>query len=208
MQAGGEGPYFWPWVMAGPNAVFPKLYHQFAHDYRHLDRILVNGELVRLDIGCDVDHYNGDVGRTVPVSGTFTRGQREVVDLLAEAYRAGLSEIRDGVPVDTIVQAALRRVAELAGSMETDLGKQAVAHLLSPDGGRYFFVHSQGLASSEGSFDILRRGMVVCWEPIFAVDGQGFYLEDMLLVTETGYELLTPNLPYTAAEIEAFMARE
>lgn len=49
--------------------------------------------------------------------------------------------------------------------------------------------------------------MVVCWEPIFAVDGQGFYLEDMLLVTETGYELLTLSLPYTAAEIETFMAR-
>jgi Xaa-Pro aminopeptidase len=39
-------------------------------------------------------------------------------------------------------------------------------------------------------------------EPIFSVDGQGFYLEDMILVTPTGHEILTPGLPYTADEIE------
>ena len=49
--------------------------------------------------------------------------------------------------------------------------------------------------------------MVLDYEPIFAVDGQGFYMEDMILVTATGYEILTKGLPNTAAEIERAMRR-
>ena len=45
------------------------------------------------------------------------------------------------------------------------------------------------------------------YEPIFSVDGQGFYMEDMILVTRGGHEILTKNLPYTAAEIERAMRR-
>ena len=49
--------------------------------------------------------------------------------------------------------------------------------------------------------------MVLDYEPIFVVDGQGFYMEDMILVTKTGYEILTRGLPSTAAEIEQAMRR-
>ena len=50
--------------------------------------------------------------------------------------------------------------------------------------------------------EALGAGMVVAFEPIFSVDGQGFYLEDMILVTKDGHEILTPGLPYSAEEIE------
>ena len=52
---------------------------------------------------------------------------------------------------------------------------------------------------------LLRAGTVLDYEPIFVVDGQGFYMEDMILITSTGYEILTPGLPNTAAEIERAM---
>ncbi|MFL5382008.1 MAG: hypothetical protein ACJ8GN_05800 [Longimicrobiaceae bacterium] len=55
--------------------------------------------------------------------------------------------------------------------------------------------------------DTLRAGMVLDYEPMFAVGGQGFYMEDMILVTAGGYEILTTGLPYTAAEIESAMRR-
>ena len=48
--------------------------------------------------------------------------------------------------------------------------------------------------------------MVVAFEPIFSVDGQGFYLEDMVLVTNDGHEILTPGLPYSAREVERAVA--
>ena len=49
--------------------------------------------------------------------------------------------------------------------------------------------------------------MTVAYELMFAVDGDGFYLEDMILIEPNGYRLLTPGLPYTAAEIEAAIGR-
>jgi Xaa-Pro aminopeptidase len=50
--------------------------------------------------------------------------------------------------------------------------------------------------------------MVIDFEPMFALDGEGYYLEDMILITSTAYEILTPGLPYSAEEIEAAMAKE
>ena len=51
----------------------------------------------------------------------------------------------------------------------------------------------------------LRPGMTINFEPIASIDGQGFYLEDMFLITKEGAELLTPGVPYTAEEVEAAM---
>ena len=84
----------------------------------------------------------------------------------------------------------------------TPLGKKAAELLLGKDGLVWWEIHGVGLDSAEGMPDTLRAGMTVDFEPIFSVEGQGFYLEDMILVTPTGYEILTPGLPYTADEIE------
>ena len=51
----------------------------------------------------------------------------------------------------------------------------------------------------------MRAGTTIAFEPIASMDGQGFYLEDMFLITKDGAELLTPGVPYTAEEIEAAM---
>ena len=56
--------------------------------------------------------------------------------------------------------------------------------------------------------DVLRAGMTVDLEPIASVDGQGFYLEDMFLITKEGAELLTPGVPYSAEQIEIAMRKK
>ena len=88
-EAGARGPSFWPWLMSGPNAQIDRLVRSF-YDYGHLNRRMQAGELVRVDIGCGGGSYGGDVGRTVPVSGKFTKEQSEIWDLLVAGYRAGL----------------------------------------------------------------------------------------------------------------------
>ena len=55
--------------------------------------------------------------------------------------------------------------------------------------------------------DVLAAGNVICDAPEFGVDGQGFYVEDMLLVTAEGYEQINPPLPYFAKEIEQAMIK-
>ena len=64
-RAGAHGSSFWPWAMGGENAVFPHPFTSFGR-YDHLNSILRPGDLVRVDVGCEWNHYQGDLGRTVP----------------------------------------------------------------------------------------------------------------------------------------------
>ena len=203
--AGARSVSFWPWTMSGPNAQFTSLWNSFVA-YNHVDREMRAGEVVRVDVGCQVDHYMGDVGRTAPVSGVFTNGQREAWDLFIAGYRAGLTTIRDGVSARTVYDAALAEVRRLAPSLQTAEGRHAAETLLGPKGTEPWELHGVGLDDAEGLPDVLRAGMVVAYELMFTADGDGFYLEDMIAVSSDGYELLTPGLPYTAREIEAAMA--
>ncbi len=201
IDAGAEGPSFWPWTMAGPTSAFPAPFESLA-DYRHLNRKMQSGEVVRVDVGCDVDHYRGDVGRTVPVSGRFDAGQRETWELLIGAYRAGLAKFRDGARREDVFAASVAEIRRRQPALATPLGQRAAEVLLAPDGLKYWEAHGVGLEPAEGMPETLRAGMVLAFEPIFSVEGQGFYLEDMILVTRDGHEILTPGLPYSAGEIE------
>ena len=201
IAAGAEGPSFWPWVMTGPASAFPAPFASLL-DYRHLNRTMQAGEVARVDVGCDALHYQGDVGRTAPVSGTFDAGQRETWELLIAAYRAGLGVFRDGARRDDVYAASLAEVRRRQPALATPLGTKAAEVLLAEDGLKWWGIHGVGLEAAEGAPETLREGMVVAFEPIFSVDGQGFYLEDMVLVTKDGHEILTPGLPYSAREVE------
>lgn len=202
-RAGADGFSFWPWAMSGPNAAFPKPFEAFA-DYRSLNREMQSGELVRLDVGCAVDHYRGDVGRTVPVSGKFDDGQREAWNIFIQAYRAGLAVIKDGVRPEGVFAAWQNVARDHQNTARTPLAKSLVAQMLSKEGTQYWQIHGIGLVETAPP-EFLRAGMTFAFEPILTVDGQGFYLEDAILITKEGYENLTPGLPYTAEEIERTM---
>ncbi len=201
LDAGAEGPSFWPWVMTGPASAFPAPFESLV-DYRHLNRTMRAGEVARVDVGCDADHYKGDVGRTAPVSGRFDAGQRETWELLIAAYRRGLVTIKDGVKCADVFAASLDEVRKRQPALTTPLGRTAADVLLAKEGLQFWGIHGVGLEAGEGAPEVLHAGMVVAFEPIFSVEGQGFYLEDMLLVTKEGHEILTPGLPYSAEEIE------
>ena len=202
--AEGARPSFWPWTMSGPHAVFTDLFNSFV-DYESHNRQMQPGELVRVDVGCQLDHYMGDVGRTAPVSGRFSDGQREAWDLFIAGYRAGLPRIRDGVTARSVYDAALAAIRERQPSLKTAIGRRAAETLLGPHGLDAWELHGVGLDDAEGLPDTLKAGMTVAYELMFAVDGDGFYLEDMVLVEAGGPRVLTSGLPYTATEIEVAM---
>ena len=204
LEQGMEGPSFWPWVMSGPNAHMEGLVSAF-YRYRQLDRALQAGELVRVDIGCASGSYGGDVGRTLPVSGRFSQGQREVWDLLIAAYRAGLAAMVPGAQLDQVRAASVAAIRTMGPTLTTETGRMGAATMLD-SGNALWHIHGVGIESGEDPGPVLEIGVVLAYEPTLIVGPDAFYLEDMILITETGAEVLSAGLPYTAAEIEAVMA--
>ncbi len=203
---GGNGVYFWPLIVQGEMAAYPQFF-RLLFDYRNLQSTLEAGQLVRIDLGCDYNHYKSDVGRTVPVSGKFSASQREIYDLLAYGYLAGLKTFKDGIRKEDVLAAFRAEIQKHAGELKTEEGKNALDFLLSPTGTGSFEIHEMGLGGTEKEPAYLKEGMVVAWEPMFTINNDAYYLEDLVLITRTGYEVLTPGLPYFAADIEKLMKK-
>ena len=205
-EADATGPSFWPWLMSGPNTEIGRLVRSF-YDYEHLNRRMQAGELVRVDIGCGGGSYGGDVGRTVPVSGKFTKEQSEIWDLFVAGYRAGLQAIKPGVATAEVFAAGRRGIAQSSKDLQTAAGKKAAAQMLNKDTGINWHLHGVGIESGEAALDTLKEGSVFAFEPMFSFGPDAYYLEDMIVVAANGHEVLSTGLPYTAKEIAAAMAR-
>jgi len=202
-QQGAHGVSFWPWAMAGYRGVFPRPWASLSR-YDHLDTVMQDGDLVRLDVGCEWHHYQGDLGRTVPVSGRYSDGQRETWNIFVAAYRAGVQSLREGTTVNQVFDAWRGELLSRRSSARTAMARQAVDEWSKRENVPFWGPHTINLDA--GFIDgPLRAGMTIAFEPIASIDGQGFYLEDMFLITKNGAELLTPGVPYSAEEIEAAM---
>jgi Xaa-Pro aminopeptidase len=193
---GARGTAFWPWAMSGENAVFPRPFFSMAR-YDHLNRSMLPGELVRLDVGCEWEHYTGDLGRTVPVSGHYSDDQRETWNIFVAAYFAGVKSLRDGVTVDQVFDAWQKELVSHRSSAKSVLAQHAIDNWSDRKNIPFWQVHTTNLVAAYPSGP-LRQGTTINFEPIAAVDGQGFFLEDMYLITKEGAELLTPGVPYSA----------
>ena len=206
VRAGADAISFWPWLMTGSNSDVQMALQSLA-DRRFLDRRMRAGELARVDVGCAQDNYEGDVGRTAPVSGRFDPGQREAWDLFVAAYRAGLDSIKPGKTSKDVFAAWQREFQRRRPQLRTTFARRTAEIALSKDAEKFWQMHGVGVESAEGLIDKISVGQVFAFEPILTVDGVGLYLEDMILVTPSGAEVLTKGLPYTSFEIEAAMRR-
>lgn len=181
-----------------------------------------------LDMGVEANSlYTADVTRTLPASGTFSAQQRDIHDLVEKAHRAGMAQVRPGTKYLDFHFAAMEVVAQ--GLHDWGLLPVSVDESLSPEGQyhrRYLAcgighhlgldVHDCSHAEYEEYMDAdLEPGVVMTVEPgiyFHANDltlppelrGIGVRLEDDLLVTETGAEVLSDALPIDAAGVEAW----
>ena len=202
-QQGAHGVSFWPWAMSGSNGVFPRPFASVAR-YDHLNQTMEAGDLVRMDVGCEWDHYQGDLGRTVPVSGRYSDDQRETWNIFVAAYQAGVTALRDGVTPDQVYDAWRTELVAHRASVKSAIAKEAIDAWSKKENIPYWQVHTMNLDAGRVP-GALRAGMTIDFEPIAAAGGQGYYLEDMFLITAHGAENLTLCVPYRAEEIEAAM---
>ena len=205
-EHGAHGVAFWPWAMSGANAVFPHPFFAMVR-YDHLDQPMRAGDLVRLDVGCEWNHYSGDLGRTVPVSGHYNEAQRELWNIFVAAYKASAKLLRAGVSADQVFDAWRKELVSHREGAKSALAQHAIDLWSDRKNLPYWQIHATNLVAALPT-DPLREGVTLNYEPIASVDGQGFFLEDMYLITKDGAELLTPGVPYFADEIEAAMMRE
>jgi Xaa-Pro aminopeptidase len=201
--AGAHGSAFWPWAMTGENAVFPRPFSSLAR-YDHLDQTMRSGDLVRLDVGCEWDHYTGDLGRTVPVSRHFRDDQRETWNIFVAAYHAAVATLREGATVEQVFSSWRDELLRHRASARTRLAQRAIDAWSDRKSVPYWQVHTTNVLAAL-PVGPLKEGTTINVEPIASIDGQGFFLEDMYLITKGGAELLTPGVPYSAESIEAAM---
>ena len=211
-------------VASGPNAT--TLHYQSSQKQIH------DGELLLMDIGAEYNYYAADITRTVPVNGKFNKQQAEIYQLVLDAQRAALRIIKPGLPISSVHQNAvevIRKGLFKSGLITSEEGDQY--RVFFPHGTRHFL----GLDTHDvGHSERLQSGMVITVEPgLYVRDDSlnrllekgvtaqqldtirrsvekyksiGVRIEDDVLVTDEGYELLSKELPREITEIEALMA--
>jgi len=163
------------------------------------------GHLVVLDVGGEYAHYAADITRTLPVSGRFTPRQREIYEIVLGAQKAAIAAVKPGM---SLGRRGPNSLFQIAFDYINTHGQDSHGQPL----GKYF---THGLGHHVGLYvhDLfepgapLQPGMVITIEPgiYLPEEAIGVRIEDMVLVTETGYELLSKRLPREADEIEALL---
>ncbi|HET9984032.1 MAG TPA: aminopeptidase P family protein [Longimicrobiales bacterium] len=160
------------------------------------------GDLVVMDVGAEFGYYTADVTRTIPVSGRFTPRQRAVYELVLAAQQAAIDAVRPGITVQALDEIARRYIRDhssgLCGESPCDrYFIHGLSHWLGMD------VHDVGAYDRP-----LAPGMVLTVEPgvYLPREGLGVRIEDDVLVTAEGGEVLSAGAPRSVADVERLMA--
>jgi Xaa-Pro aminopeptidase len=208
---GAQGEAYYSLIASAGNAWYPH--------YNAGKRRMKDGELLLFDFAPDVGYYMSDVTRMLPVNGRFSPWQRELYGFYLGCYRAILKAIRPGAtPAAVKEDAAAVMERLLAGSTfskpeyERAAREFVTAYKGTPEGGPPRLGHWVGMATHDvGEYGgPLQPGMVFTIEPALRVPEEQVYirLEDLVVVTETGAEVVSEWLPMDMDAIERVMKEE
>ncbi len=193
--------------------------------YVENDNRLKNKELLLIDAGAEYDYYAADITRTFPVNGKFTSAQKALYQLVLDAQKAAIAAVQPGNHWNQPHEAAVNVLTE--GLLELGLLKGKLETLIEQEAYREFYmhrtghwlgmdVHDVGDYKVGGEWRVLEPGMVLTVEPgLYIRDPEhidkkwhfiGIRIEDDVLVTKTGHDVLSAAAPKEVDEIEALMA--
>ena len=187
---------------------------------------LLDGDLLLIDAGCEVEGYASDITRTFPVNGRYSAAQRDLYDVVLAAHKAAVKKVKPGNHWNDPHNAAVRVITK--GLVELKLLKGKVPTLIKNNAYRKFYMHRTGHwlgldVHDVGDYKVgdqwrlLEPGMVLTIEPgIYIPAGTrgvhrkwwdiGIRIEDDVLVTRDGCEVLTDGLVRKPDDIEKLMA--
>jgi Xaa-Pro aminopeptidase len=207
---GAQGAAYFALAATGRNAHYPH--------YHGGDSVLQDGDLVLFDYAPDVANYASDVTRQVPVNGRFTPWQREIYTTYLRLYQALMAELKPGRTAREVHDAAFARMQAIVGGITfadpkiAEAARRFVAQF-GPERRAGRVGHWVGMevhdVDVEPDGDVLKPGMVFTIEPALTIPEDRVYvrLEDVIVITGTGYENLSASLPVEIADIEAVMAQ-
>ena len=216
---GSQYPAYTSIVAGGKNAC---VLHYVSNDAQ-----LNAGDLLLIDAGCELHGYASDITRTFPVDGKFAGAAKAVYELVLAAQLAGINTVRPGSLWNDPHDAALKVLAQ--GFIDLGLCQGSVDAVLESGDYKKFYmhktghwlgmdVHDVGDYKRDGEWRKLEPGMVLTVEPgCYIRPGEnvpehfwniGVRIEDDVLVTDQGCEVLTKSAPKGVVEIEALMANK
>lgn len=203
---GAQRMAFNPVVGGGPNG---SVIHYFRNDQKIND-----GDLVLMDVGCELHGYVSDLTRTWPPCGSFSSEQEELYDLILKTNKECMTLCKPGTSIHQMhnysVELLSKGLKEL-GILKNDkfyhqLNPTSIGHYLGMD------VHDSSMISCDRP---LKPGVVITIEPGVYIpssfdcperyQGIGIRIEDEVLITETGYEVLTGSMPKEVKHIESLL---
>lgn len=193
--------------------------------YNANNQIIKDGDIVLIDAGCEYQNYASDITRAFPANGTFSPEQRAIYEIVLAAQVAGIKAIRPGVlwPVVQevmvkILTQGLIDVGLLKGKLKTLIDQEAYSKFYMHKSGHWLGldVHDAGRYKIDGKWRAFKPGMALTVEPGLYISAEipgvpkrwqniGVRIEDDVVVTEKGCEVLTERLPKKIADIEALM---
>lgn len=215
---GADGSAFPTIAASGPNAT---VLHYISNQGR-----MQSGELLLLDAGARFRMYCGDVSRTFPVNGCFSPPQRALYDTVLRAHGAAIAAARPGAAADEMHRAALseliaglRELRLITASLDQAFEDESVYQRFYPHRTSHWLgleTHDAGAYAYRSGPRRLEAGMVLTIEPALYVPidvqeapaelrGAGVRIEDDLLITEQGGEVLSRRLPTRAEDVEALL---
>lgn len=217
MTAGAVAPAYTSIVGGGNNGC---ILHYVENDQELLD-----GDLLLIDAGAEYDYYASDITRTFPVNGRFSSAQRQIYELVLAAQLAAIEQVKPGNHWNDPHKAAVRVITEglvalgiLKGEPETLLDEEEYRRFFMHRTGHWLGmdVHDVGDYKVDDEWRLLEPGMVMTVEPgIYIPAGSkgvrkkwwdiGIRIEDDVVVTRDGCDILTRDVPKTIDEIEALM---
>ncbi len=215
-RRGAQFPAYWPIVAGGANAC---VLH-YSDNKARLDE----GALLLIDAGCELDGYASDITRTFPVSGKFSGPQKDVYELVLAAQAAAIGATAPGVPWNVPHEAAVRVLAR--GMIDFGLCRGSLDQVIETGDYKRFYMHRTGHwlgldVHDAGQYKLadkwrpLKEGMMLTVEPgCYIRPGEGvpeaywnigIRIEDDVLVTRDGCEIITAATPKSIAAIEALV---
>ncbi len=204
-------------VAAGDNA---NILHYIENDSE-----LQAGDLLLVDAGCEFEYYASDISRTIPINGSYSEPQAQLYDLVLKAQLAAIEMVKPGNHWNDIHDKAVEVITQglielkiLKGALKDNLAKETYKEFYMHKTGHWLGldVHDVGDYQVHGQSRLLEAGLVLTVEPGIYISkdnrkvakkwrGIGIRIEDDVLVTKTGYDILSKAAPKQRDEIERWM---